>query len=32
MVGSLLLIVCGGGVTVIAVGAALYFFLRDREK
>ncbi len=29
---SFLLVICGGGVTVAAVGAAVYFFLRDREK
>ena len=26
------LVVCGGGLLVTAVGLALYFFLRDREK
>lgn len=31
MVGSTLLIVCGGGVTLVVVGVAVYFFLRDKE-
>jgi hypothetical protein len=31
MVGGLL-IVCGGGLTVAAIGVGLYFFLKDREK
>jgi predicted PurR-regulated permease PerM len=32
MVGSIFLILCGGGVTVVVVGVAVFFFLRDREK
>jgi len=32
MVASGLVIVCGGGITVLAVAAAVYFFWRDREK
>ena len=31
MVGSLFLILCGGGVTVVVVAAAVYLYLRDRE-
>jgi len=27
-----LLVVCGGGLTVAAIGVGLYFFLKDREK
>ncbi len=27
-----LLVVCGGGLTLTAIGVGLYFFLKDREK
>lgn len=27
-----LLVICAGGITVVGVAAAVYFFLRDREK
>jgi hypothetical protein len=32
MVGSTFLIICGGGLTLVVVGVAVYFFVRDREE